>query len=361
MNTTESDYPYATVAERKINFCDGRLIKLPKEYLKVCNKSKLNEFYTKLFANCSSTDIISGIDPIKFNYVKCKDICIIGILFESLRDSEYNTHKKKYPHNKFEKEYILSKIENERKLINLEEYLPIHFVTQNIHELRNLNSKMSSNIDDILNIKDEGDWETKFDEANENIKKIYVASRLIKFILDNVKFYMPNYIEDMKIDYERVFTIHRCVSKIVKIYRNDFKKRKSNINLEGNSFKKTKGDKEIFEIALMLLIENALKYSNDASSIPPKVIIKEAQKNNDVVITISSFGKIIPEEDKKFLFTRGFRSSAHNQREGSGMGLHNASRILQRFQASLSYSNEIVETEIGWNSFTITCSDTFRE
>ena len=50
---------------------------------------------------------------------------------------------------------------------------------------------------------------------------------------------------------DQSFIIHRCVSKIVRIHREDFKKKKSNFALEGNTFKKMQGDEELFEIVLM--------------------------------------------------------------------------------------------------------------
>jgi len=350
----ESDYPYVVINHENISFSDGKSIKLPKEYLKRKYQKELELFYKNI--DKSSEETIIGKDPVGFNYVICKDICIVGLLLGTSKESKskINILKKKYPNNKFEQKFIISKIEDERKLVNHEEYLPIKLVTESVHELRNLNSKISSHIDTMLDIQDDTHWDTTFDNADNNVKKIYVASRLIKFILDNVKFYLPNSIETLNINFERDFVIHRSVSKIVKIYKNDFKKKKTEISLEGNSFKKMHGDKEIFEIALMLLIENALKYSNDPSTIAPKVIIEET--DSKILIKIKSFGRIIPDQDRSSLFTRGFRSPAHAVKEGSGMGLHNAFRILQRFNSSLEYSSD-VDKDIGWNTFTIICND----
>jgi two-component system sensor histidine kinase ArlS len=352
----ESNYPHIEKHNGVTSFCDGKLIRLPREYQKKSSQLILDTFYENLDLSVSTTAV--GKDPIGFNYVICKDICIIGLIIDKSKESKINTLKKKYPNHKFEYDFIIPIIEEERKLKNNEEYLPIRFVTQSIHELRNLNAKISSHIDDILHFQDDT-WESIFDNADKNIKNIYVASRLIKFILDNVKFYLPNSIENVSINLDRNFVIHRSVSKIVKIFKNDFKKKKPDISLEGNCFRKMKGDKDFFEIALMLLIENAIKYSTDATGIPPKVIIKE--HTNDVCITISSFGKIIPEKDRNSLFTRGFRSSAHSVKEGSGMGLHNAYRILHRFNSTLNYSSEIVKEDIGWNKFTIVCKETFKD
>jgi hypothetical protein len=292
----KTDYPYCINKGNSIEFLNGNFVSLPKEYKKKSHSAILLKFYQEIL-NKDIGMVKTGIDPIGFNYVVNGNSCNVGLLFEGNKSKLFNDNRKKYPHNKFEKCYILNQIENERKLENYEDYIPIEIVTQNIHEIRNLNSKISAHIDELLNAKDETSWEETFDKADENIKKIYVASRLIKFILDIVRFNVPNHIENIKINRDRSFVIHKSITKIVKIFSNDFKKRRPNIGFEGNSFKKLIGDKELFEIVLMLLVENAIKYSNDILGMPPKVSIRNEFKK--VIITISSFGILIPEQMAK--------------------------------------------------------------
>ena len=350
-----SDYPYIEFLNDEIHFRDGNLISLPPEYLKPSNKELITKFYRQLVSP-EKSEPSYGVDPLGFNYISIGDLCTIGVLFDIDRSSLRRNHRKKYPGNVFEKKYIIAKIRSQKELLALENYIPIAIVTQNIHELRNINSKISASIDSLLNVSDDSEWEDLFEKANENVKKIYVASRLMKFILDNIRFYIPNYIENLKVDQTRAVELHRSLSKIVKIFRNDFKKRKSNISLSGSCFKKTRGDKEIFEIILMLLVENAIKYSNDPYSISPRVIIKDCE--SFVQITISSFGKIIPVGEREKLFGRTFRSSVHNKIDGTGMGLHNASKLLVHFNSTLEY-HTAEQDDMGWNNFIITCNNVY--
>lgn len=352
----KTDYPYCVNKGNSVEFFDGSLVPLPKEYKKKSCCDLLLRFYQETF-NADTGKVKIGIDPLGFNYVIIGNSCNVGLLFEGNNSKLYRDNRKKYPHNKFEKSYILNQIEDERKLENFEDYLPIEIVTQNIHEIRNLNSKISAHVDELLNAKDETSWEETFDKADENIKKIYVASRLIKFILDIVRFNVPNHIENIKINKDRNFVIHKSINKIVKIFSNDFKKRRSNIAFEGNSFKKLAGDKELFEIVLMLLVENAIKYSNDSFGMPPKVSIKNESKK--VIITISSFGILIPEHEREKLFTRGFRSDVHKKsNDGTGMGLHNAYKILKHYSSEIKYkATECNSDKLGWNNFVITCNE----
>lgn len=350
-------YPCVKKIGESVVFDSGSLLQIPKEYLKKDNIKKLNEFYLSLDFETNEPNL--GIDPLLFNYITYRGICFVGLVIELPHKSIVNNNKKKYPQNVFDKRYILEKVVEEQKMYDLEEYLPTKFVSQNLHELRNLNSKIVSRVDAIINAESDAEWEKIFDNADENIKKIYVASRLTRFILDNFKLCSPNYIEEWDINDGSSFVIHRSVSKIVKIYQNDFKKRKGNITLTGQSYCQMGGNKEAFEIILMLLIENAIKYSNDINSLPPKIEIIE--EKNKLKIVIQSFGKTIPEEDIPHIFNRGYRSSAHSNQTGSGMGLYNAKKLLEKFNSTLQYSKRLVNNNLGWNTFTIVCNSIIRE
>lgn len=355
-----SNYPYAKLVNGEVVFFNGKFLSLPNEYTKASNKNILSDFYKNKLAS-NTVEMLKGTDPLGFDYVIYQNISNVGVLLGFKSNSLSNNNRKKYPSHKFDKEYFISRIVEDKKLSNFEEYIPVEIVTQNIHEIRNLNSKISSSIDAILDYATDNEWEDKFDAADENVKKIYVSSRLTKFILDNIKFYMPNYLESLKPNVERSFLIHKSVNKIVKIYSNDFKKKQSLIDFDGYSYRQINGDKELFEIVLMLLIENSIKYSRDASAICPKVKIKELNQRS-VEITVHSFGSLIPDDEITKLFSRGYRSSIHKTRDGTGMGLYNASKLISLFNGTLTYQKQISSgdktNELGWNIFVITCNDT---
>lgn len=354
-----SNYPYADISNSIVTFHDGNLLKLPQEYLKEKNKSIIIPFYKNLLSK-NIEELTIGTDPIGFDYVIYQNICNVGVIIGNSTSAIVNNNKKKYSHHKFEKGYFIGRVKEDKRIQNFEEYIPIEIATQNIHELRNLNSKISSSVDAILDYSSDNEWEIKFDNADDNIKKIYVSSRLTKFILDNIKFYMPDYLDNLKPNTERKFSIHKSANKIAKIYSNDFKKKKINVTLEGSTYKQLYGEKELFEIILMLLTENAIKYSRDASAIQPRIQIKEI--GQIVEVTISSYGSLIPDEDIPKLFTKGYRSSVHkNYKDGTGMGLHNAFKLIKLFNGELSYTKQPVaqsDLTIGWNTFKITCKQT---
>jgi len=351
------EFPFARLENNKPVYCSGLFVKLPNEYNHSACLKSFNPFYLERLQN-TVDDVTLIADPLGFCSVHFKSLCYIGLIINGIEGVQAGRLKKKYPNNRFEKDYIIQRIRKEYSLLTFEEVIPIELVKQNLHEIRNLNSKISGVIDDVIGANTEIEWDEKFDKASENVKKIYVGSRLIKFLLDNIKFLSPNYFKTLTQNTERSFIVHRSVSKIVKIYSEDFKKKKANIVLEGNSFKKIFGDKELFEVVIMLLIENAIKYSIDVSSISPKVLIKEYF--GYLIIKISSFGTVIPEEERKGLFMKGFRSKLQTIKEGTGMGLHNARELLRVFKSEIQYEcDSIGNGPNGWNHFSIKCNEIF--
>lgn len=355
------DFPSVKICDKKAIFKDGKFCSLPMEYQKESTLKTLNDFYKKLLEN-ESDDLQVGEDPIGFTYFKLGFICYVGIVCNTSSRSKFTTLKKKYPKNRFFKEYIEKRIKEEHRFINQSEYIPIDVVAQNLHEIRGLNAKVTDNIDALMEFDNEENWEQQFDKANLNLKKIYVASRLTKFILDNTKFYNPQFWETLILNTDRYFNPHRCISKIVKIYRNDFKKEKPDIEFSGSCFRKLQGDKEYFEILIKIFIENALKYSF-IKTIGPKIAI--AEHNNSLLIEIKSYGKLIPDDDKKHIFVKGFRSSVNRSRiDGTGMGLFNAKKLIELFHGQVEVSTQRLnddssELELGWNIFTIKFDKTF--
>lgn len=343
--------PSAILLNKKIKFNNGKLLNLPNLYSKNSNLVELSEFYNILFQE-SSNILDIGVDPLGFNYYKKDNIIYLGILTFNKNVSTFNSLKKKYPSHKFEKDFVIKCLDQDIKISNFIEYIPIELVTQNLHELRGLNAKISENIDALIGVENEDEWDKKFEETNVNYKKIYVSSRLTKFILDNTKFYSPNFWDNLTFS-DRLFNPHRCISKIIKIYTNNFKKEKPEIEFSGSSRCRLKGDKEYFEILIKIFIENAIKYST-INSIGPKVKVFETSEK--IVIEVYSYGSLIPFEDQNYLFEKGFRSRINNSKiEGSGMGLFNAKKIIEKFKGTItintSMQNKNGDYEVGWNIF----------
>lgn len=355
------NYPSVRIFEGKLIFESGKYCSIPKEYEKKCNNNLVENFYRNVLSSqkgCTSPN--TGTDPLGFDYVVLDYICYIGLVFITEKSSIKNSNKKKYPENKFSKQYIIERINEEYDLLNLNKYIPVQVFSQSMHELRGLNSKISGHIDKLLNFSTEEDWEAQFDKADNSLKKIYVGIRLIKFILDNIRFFNPQNIQNLEIDKSFRFIVHRSLYKIVKIYENDFHEDKAEIEFSGKSFKYIAGEKEYFEILIKAIVENALKFSTD-KRIGPKIKISDSK--DKLLIEISSYGQLLPKEERIDIFTRGYRSKIHESIKGTGMGLFIAKKISEQFNIELEYQAEEVTKDtpvkLGWNKFILTCKEIY--
>lgn len=355
------NYPSVRIIENQLVFETGKYCSIPKEYEKQSSTHIIQEFYRKIIESkkgCCSP--VVGTDSLGFDYIIIDYICYIGLIFIHENTSIKNGNKKKYPHNKFPKDYLIERIKEEYDQLNLNKYIPVHVFSQSMHELRGLNSKVSGHVDKLLNFSSEEEWGGQFDKADLSLKKIYVGTRLIKFILDNIRFFNPQNIQYLKLDKTFRFVAHRSLYKVVKIYENDFLEDKAVIDFTGGSYKYLAGEKEYFEILIKAIVENALKFSTD-KRIGPKIKIYD--ETNKLIIEIASYGRLIPLEEREDIFLRGYRSKIHENTKGTGMGLFIAKKIAEQFCISIKYKQQEVSTDksikIGWNKFVLTCNEIY--
>ena len=355
-------FPSVRIFEKEIIFESGKYCQLPKEYVKSSNINNLEVFYKNVLNNKKGCcDAHGGTDPLGFDYIIKDYICYVGLIFIGEKSSKKNTNKKKYPQNKFAEAYIIERINEEYDLLNLNKFIPVQVFSQSMHELRGLNSKVSGHIDKLLNFSSDEEWDIQFDKADNSLKKIYVGTRLIKFILDNIRFFNPQNIQNLHIDKTFRFSAHRSLYKIVKIYENDFHEDKSKIEFTGKSYKYLSGEKEYFEILVKAIVENALKFSTD-KRIGPKIKIFE--EGNMLFIEIASYGRLIPTEEREDIYTRGYRSKIHEHTKGTGMGLFIAKKLAEQFNIEIKYKAEEISVDnaikLGWNKFILTCNEIFQ-
>ncbi|NOZ74483.1 MAG: HAMP domain-containing histidine kinase [FCB group bacterium] len=94
------------------------------------------------------------------------------------------------------------------------------------------------------------------------------------------------------------------------------------------------GDESWLHLALGNLIENALKYSPEHSSISLKM---ESTDAHTLMVTISDEGHGVPEQDLELLTARYFRSK--QSRPGTGLGLAIAHWVVQQHHGKLRFAN----------------------
>lgn len=89
-----------------------------------------------------------------------------------------------------------------------------------------------------------------------------------------------------------------------------------------------------FEQLLIILIDNAIKYSTDRN----EVIISSSVEDGEVVVSVQDFGEGISESEKSKIFNRFYRVDKARTREkgGNGLGLSIAQKLTQSYHGKIS-------------------------
>lgn len=88
---------------------------------------------------------------------------------------------------------------------------------------------------------------------------------------------------------------------------------------------------------IVILLDNALKYTDDKESIE----LKASRDKNNLVIEVSDTGRGISNEAKKHVFDRFYREETSGNRDtgGTGLGLSIAKWIIDAFQGKITVSD----------------------
>lgn len=126
--------------------------------------------------------------------------------------------------------------------------------------------------------------------------------------------------------------IYKKIDKVVRCFRAMATTNNLQINLIGSSLSESYGP-NAFEIVAYVILENAIKYSPMNSEI--RVHVSEYQGNINAIF--ESIGPQIKPSERDKIFDKGFRSAAAKQRvrDGSGIGLYLARRIVEQFDGKL--------------------------
>ena len=131
------------------------------------------------------------------------------------------------------------------------------------------------------------------------------------------------------------FNLSKIVNEVV-YNANMLLKRGQKINIPRNTDEFILYQDEMFlELALSNLINNAVKYSSENSTID--IAIKT--KNKNIEFKISDDGIGIPKKDQKFIFNRYFRAENALNSQGTGIGLNIVKSHLENLGGSIQFTS----------------------
>lgn len=99
------------------------------------------------------------------------------------------------------------------------------------------------------------------------------------------------------------------------------------------------GDVDKFQQLIINLVENAIKYSEENST----VIINSYSENGEYVLSVKDNGIGIPEEDIPRIFERFYRVDKSRKGEGTGLGLAIVKHIVNLFNGKIEVKSKLGE------------------
>lgn len=218
----------------------------------------------------------------------------------------------------------LLKLEESQEIVNNQKSL----LENTLHEIRKINAQLKSSVESFSSeySKDR----LNFDRLNNLCTDIYSSANLLSIRFDT---YDLEVNPDLNLNVVMSeIPIYKRIEKIYKCLNDKLRKRNLRLNLEGNSYKKFYSS-NVIEIALFIVIENAIKYAMDNSDIT----IKFEEENTKLKVRFNNWGIRPDKSEIQHLSERGFRSSKvlnTKQYEGRGIGLYLFKKICETVDVS---------------------------
>jgi len=111
--------------------------------------------------------------------------------------------------------------------------------------------------------------------------------------------------------------------------------RRLELDIEANGEGIARGDRALLKTALLNLLDNAIKYSPDKEPIQVRYTVVE----RDALVTVTSRGAIIRQDDLEKVFDKFFRGRGSNNTQGAGLGLYLVRKIINQFGGTVTLSS----------------------
>lgn len=173
------------------------------------------------------------------------------------------------------------------------------------------------------------------DKREKHLKTIQSKVKYLNNILND--FLSIERLESGKATYKfEVFPLSKVVNEVI-YNANMLLKDGQKINYPSNIDEITVDfDEKILELSLTNLINNAIKYSPEYTTIDVVV----TQKKENIYIKIIDEGMGIPEKEQKYIFNRYFRAENALLDQGTGIGLNIVKSHLESLGGTITFESE---------------------
>ena len=170
------------------------------------------------------------------------------------------------------------------------------------------------------------------ESINQTLKETRRITKLIKELMELAR------ADSNKVKLEKEETdINKLVKEIILPYSEYAKLQNKEIELDLKYNKNIKIDKSKISELLVILLDNAIKYTNEKD----KIKIRTYQKDGKLNIEVADTGIGIKKEDMEHIFERFYRADkSHSKKiEGTGLGLSIAYTIVEMHNGSIKVKN----------------------
>ena len=177
--------------------------------------------------------------------------------------------------------------------------------------------------------------EAQQEKREKHIKTIQNKVKYLNNILDD--FLSIERLESGKVNYKySTFPISKVINEVV-YGANMLLKEGQIINYpEGIDTIVINFDEKILELTLTNLVNNALKYSSENTTVDIRVVVKDDR----LVIEIEDEGMGIPKAEQKYVFNRYFRAENALLNQGTGIGLNIVKNHLENLDGTIIFTSE---------------------
>lgn len=205
------------------------------------------------------------------------------------------------------------------------------FISNVSHELRTPVSVIMANSETLLS----GALDNKADAENFSKAILHNAERLSEMVSDLIDLSRIEYGE-LKLEFEKV-NINQSILKALDAIKGLSAKKEISLNFDEYDDEFIRVDINAIDRILINLLDNAIKYSPNKSS----VSITIEDKNSHIEVNVTDSGKGIDDSDKSRIFGRFYRTAQAraSDKTGSGLGLAIVKNLVHSLDGDVGVRN----------------------
>ena len=205
------------------------------------------------------------------------------------------------------------------------------FISNVSHELRTPVSVIMANSETLLS----GALDNKADAENFSKAILHNAERLSEMVSDLIDLSRIEYGE-LKLEFEKV-NINQSILKALDAIKGLAAKKEISLNFDEYEDEFIRVDINAIDRILINLLDNAIKYSPNKSSV--RITIED--KNSHIEVNVIDSGKGIDDSDKVRIFGRFYRTAQAraSDKTGSGLGLAIVKNLVHSLDGDVGVRN----------------------